>query len=78
MSTNAIPMTDHDRAQLQELIRRLGDHTKAAAAAKVNITTYARALAGLPVQPVTVTHIRHHVAEALARTPSPLPVTRHG
>ena len=79
MATNAIPLPNEDRERLQELIRRLGnDATKAAALAKVHVATLARAVAGLPVQPITATHMRFHVTEALARMPPAVPVTRHG
>lgn len=78
MASNAIPMNDEDRAQLREIVRRAGGGPKGAAALGVSITTLARAIAGMPVQPFTISYIRLTIPRTLEGLPGGPGVERTG
>lgn len=78
MANNATPMTDEDRAQIGEIIRRAGGPTQAAKLLGVNVTTLARAFAGLPVLAMSSTYLRLTIPRVLPTLPSGTPAERTG
>lgn len=78
MSSNAIPMTADDIAQLREVVRRAGSSKAGAEALGVNIATLARALAGLEIQPFTISYLRASLPRTLEKLPGAPGVERTG
>jgi hypothetical protein len=78
MANGALPMGDDDREQILEAIRRAGGPTPAAAALGVNVTTLARALAGLPVMPISASYLRLTLARVLPTLPGGPSIQRTG
>jgi hypothetical protein len=74
MANGSLPMTDEDRAQLGECIRRAGGPKAAAIALGVNVATLARAFAGLPVLPMSASYLRMSMPRVLDRLPVSGPV----
>lgn len=67
-------MNDADRDQIRECIRRAGGPKPAAIALGVNVTTLARALAGLPVLPMSASYLRLSMPRVLAKLPAAGPI----
>lgn len=78
MANSAIPMLAEDQAQIREVIRRAGGPKHAAKALGVNVTTLARALAGLPVQPISASYLRLTIPRVLSTLPGAPSVERTG
>lgn len=78
MSSSAIAMNAEDQAQIREVVRCAGSPNQAAEALGVNVATLARALAGLPVQPISASYLRLTLPRVLQRLQRGKPVARTG